>query len=292
MVLELISFVSFINYYSKCVYTLSNFSIYVYIFYANKLVVQRRWIMSTTLKYVTGLIAIILIWSVISLIISSDLILPSPVKVFQTIINELSQQRTWAALGTTLAKVGIVMLVTVIFGVFFGFLIGLSNTLYDVFRPAILIMQAIPIITWLALVMFIWGIGWTGPVVVSILALLPQTILSTAIGVQTTDKRLTEVAKVYNVNTSKVIRDIYFGSIIPQIIGAIQVVIGNVWKVVVVSEYMCGDDGIGVLIAWARQSVAANRVYAYTFIVITIGLIAENLVHKYTKRLLEGWEAA
>lgn len=71
---------------------------------------------------------------------------------------------------------GVVLLLTVIlFGVAFRFLIGLNDTLYDIFRPAILIMQAIPIITWLALVMFIWGIGWTGPVVVSILALIPQT---------------------------------------------------------------------------------------------------------------------
>ncbi len=248
--------------------------------------------MSTGVKYAIGLITIVLIWAVASLIISSDLILPSPAKVIGTIVNELSMERTWAALGTTLAKIGVVLLVTVIFGVAFGFLIGLNDTLYDIFRPAILIMQAIPIITWLALVMFIWGIGWTGPVVVSILALIPQTILSTAIGVRTTDKRLTEVAKVYKVRTGKVIKDIYFGSIIPQIIGAIQVVIGNVWKVVVVSEYMCGDDGIGVLIAWARQSVAANRVYAYTFIVITIGLVVENLVHRYTKKVLEGWEAA
>lgn len=248
--------------------------------------------MQKRINYLIGIVVIFLIWTIASYFINSQLILPDPLVILRTMLQELSKDILWNSLFYTLLKVIVVLFLTVLFGVFIGFIIGLNETLYEIFRPFVLFIQAFPIITWLALVMFIWGIGWTGPVVVSFLSLLPHAILSTAIGIQTTDKRLIEMAQVYNVKRSKVVKDIYLGSILPQFVSTIQVVIGNVWKVVVVSEYMCGDKGIGVLIAWARQSVSVEKVYAYTMIIITIGLFVENLVNVVTKKAIQKWSIA
>ncbi|MFN3691275.1 MAG: ABC transporter permease [Fervidobacterium sp.] len=242
------------------------------------------------LNYIIGIFVIFFLWTIASYVVSSSLILPDPITILNTIIKELTNHTLWFNLFYTLSKIFVVLVLVIFVGVFIGFLIGISERLFNIFRPAILFIQAFPIITWLALVMFIWGVGWTGPVVVSFLSLVPHAILSTAIGIQTTDKRLLEVAKVYGVNRYKVIKDIYLGSLIPQIVSTLQVVIGNVWKVVVVSEYMCSDRGVGVLIAWARQSVAVEKVYAYTVIIISIGLIVENIIHNFSKNLLRKWE--
>ncbi|MFN6992263.1 MAG: ABC transporter permease, partial [Fervidobacterium sp.] len=247
-------------------------------------------IINFNVNYIIGIVVITIIWLFASYLVSSSLILPDPITIINTIVKELANQSLWFNLLNTLSKIFVVLMLVIFIGVFVGFLIGINERLFNIFRPAILFIQAFPIITWLALVMFIWGIGWTGPVVVSFLSLVPHAILSTAIGIQTTDKRLIEVAKVYGVSRYKVIKDIYLGSLIPQIVSTLQVVIGNVWKVVVVSEYMCSDKGIGVLIAWARQSVAVEKVYAYTIIIISIGLIVENIVHNFSKNLLRKWE--
>lgn len=241
-------------------------------------------------NYIVGILFIFFIWSIASYLINSQLILPNPLSVFLTIADEITKQIFWMNLVQTLSKVLVVLFSVVFVGVVLGFLVGLNDILYEISRPFILFMQAFPIVTWLALVMFIWGIGWTGPVVVSFLSLLPHAILSTAVGIQTTDKRLIEMAHVYNVRKSRILKDVYLGSIIPQFVSTLQVVIGNVWKVVVVAEYMCGEKGIGVLIAWARQSVSVEKVYAYTIVIITIGLIVESIVHRLVRRLLKNWE--
>ncbi len=246
--------------------------------------------MQERINYIVGILVIFFIWTIASFFINSQLILPNPLSVLRTIGYEVLKENLWASLLQTLSKVVVVLFSVVFLGVAIGFVIGLNDTLYEISRPFILFIQAFPIITWLALVMFIWGIGWTGPVVVSFLSLLPHAILSTAVGIQTTDKRLIEMAHVYEVKKTKVLKDIYLGSIIPQLISTLQVVIGNVWKVVVVSEYMCGEKGIGVLIAWARQSVSVEKVYAYTIIIITIGLVVENIVHKLSRQVLKNWE--
>ncbi|MEN3042279.1 MAG: ABC transporter permease subunit [Fervidobacterium sp.] len=243
-------------------------------------------------NYVVGILFIFFIWTIASYLINSQLILPNPLSVFLTIADEITKQIFWMSLVQTLSKVLVVLFSVVFVGVVVGFLVGLNDILYEISRPFILFMQAFPIVTWLALVMFIWGIGWTGPVVVSFLSLLPNAILSTAVGIQTTDKRLIEMAHVYNVRKSRILKDVYLGSIIPQFVSTLQVVIGNVWKVVVVAEYMCGEKGIGVLIAWARQSVSVEKVYAYTIVIIAIGLIVESIVHRLVRRLLKNWELA
>ncbi len=248
--------------------------------------------MQKRINYLIGVVVIFLIWTMASYFINSRLILPDPLVILRTMFQELSKSILWNNLFYTLLKVFTVLFLTVLFGVVIGFIIGLNETLYEIFRPFVLFIQAFPIITWLALVMFIWGIGWTGPVVVSFLSLLPHAILSTVIGIQTTDKRLIEMAQVYSVKRSKIVKDIYLGSILPQFVSTIQVVIGNVWKVVVVSEYMCGDNGIGVLIAWARQSVSVEKVYAYTMVIIIIGLFFENLVNIATKKAIQKWSIA
>lgn len=241
-------------------------------------------------KYLAGILVIFITWTILSFAINSQLILPDPLTVLKTIIEEFQKNEVLNALFFTLSKIAVVLTVTVFIGVLIGFFIGLNDTVYDILRPGILVIQAIPIVTWLALVMFIWGIGWLGPVIVSILSLLPHTVLSTAVGIRTTDKRLIEMAKVYRVPSSKVVRDVYLGSIVPQLLSALQVVIGNVWKVVVVAEYMCGDKGIGVLIAWARQSVAVEKVYAYTAVIILMGLAVENILNHFVKKVLKNWE--
>uniref|UniRef100_A0A7C4W3Z3 ABC transporter permease subunit n=1 Tax=Fervidobacterium thailandense TaxID=1008305 RepID=A0A7C4W3Z3_9BACT len=241
-------------------------------------------------NYLAGIFLLLGLWLIVSLLVGSELILPSPIKVFNTLAVLLKDPRTYQAILSTITKISVVLTATLVTGVALGFAIGLNDKLYQLFRPATLVIQAVPIITWLALVMFAFGIGWLGPVVVSVLSLFPHVLLTTAVGIRSTDVKLKEMATIYRVPKRKIIRDVYLGSVLPQMVAALQVVVGNVWKVVVVAEYMCGDRGIGVMIAWARQSVAVDKVYAYTAVTVVMGLIVENVVNKYTRTLLKDWE--
>lgn len=241
-------------------------------------------------NYLVGIFLLLGLWLIVSLLVGSELILPSPIKVFNTLAVLLKDPRTYQAILSTIAKILVVVIATLVLGVALGFAIGLNDKLYQLFRPATLVIQAVPIVTWLALVMFAFGIGWLGPVVVSVLSLFPHVLLSTAVGIRSTDVKLKEMATIYKVPKRKIVRDIYLGSVLPQMVAALQIVMGNVWKVVVVAEYMCGDHGIGVMIAWARQSVAVDKVYAYTALTVILGLVVENIVNGYTRTLLKDWE--
>lgn len=194
------------------------------------------------------------------------------------------------AILSTVWKSLIVLLLVMVVGIPIGFLMGISGTVYDLFRPAITVIQAVPVISWLALVIFIWGIGWKGPIFIGFLSLLPISVFTTASGVRSTDGNLIEMAKVYNVPTLKVIKTIYLGSLVPFIFSTMEVLIGDVWKVIVVAEYLCGAGGIGVLISWAREYVNVPQIYALTIIAVALGIASERITKMAFRKILDKWQ--
>ena len=157
------------------------------------------------------------------------------------------------------------------------------------FRPVIMVIQAVPVISWLTLVIFAWGIGFRGPIFITFLSLFPIALLTTVSGVRNLDKNLLEMATLYRVPRWQVIRDIYLGSLLPFIVAILDVTLGQAWKVILVSEYLCGNSGLGVLILAARYEVNPAKVWALTFLAVLLGLITERLVKLLFRKVAKRW---
>jgi len=241
------------------------------------------------MKTIVGLLLLLLVWEISALLLSSSFILPTPVETFKALIHELARIETFHAFLSTAWKGFFVLGLVVLLGTLIGLVMGINTAIYEILRPVVMVVQAVPVISWLALVIFLWGIGWKGPVLISFLSLLPVSIFTTAAGVRSIDKDLLEMVKVYKVPKRKVFKDIYLGSIVPFVVATIDISIGNVWKVVLVSEFLCGDEGLGVLISWARQYVDVPRVYALTIIAVVFGIISERLTRRFVRRLTRKW---
>ncbi|MEW6625010.1 MAG: ABC transporter permease subunit [Bacillota bacterium] len=173
-----------------------------------------------------------------------------------------------------------------------GLVLGLFNPLYEIFRPVILIVQAVPVISWLSLVIFAWGIGWKGPVFIAFVSLIPMALLTTVSGVRNLDKNLLEMARVYKIPKKKVLKDIYLGSLIPFIIAIVDVTLGQAWKVILVAEYLSGNTGLGVQILSARYEVNVAKVWALTLFAVVLGFMAERVIKKVFERISKKWVPA
>ena len=241
------------------------------------------------MKTIVGLLLLLLVWEISALLLGSSFILPTPIETFKALIHELVRIETFHAFLSTAWKGFFVLGLVVLLGTIIGLVMGINTAIYEILRPVVMIVQAVPVISWLALVIFLWGIGWKGPVLISFFSLLPISIFTTAAGVRSIDKDLLEMVKVYKVPKRKVFKDIYLGSIVPFVVATIDISIGNVWKVILVSEFLCGDEGLGVLISWARQYVDVPRVYALTIIAVAFGIISERLTRRFVRRLTRKW---
>ncbi|OOC43506.1 ABC transporter permease [Thermosipho sp. 1074] len=238
------------------------------------------------MKFAYGLVLFLIIWYFLALVINSSLILPTPLEVGRIFITLIFSKSIWNSIYYTLLKGFIALFFTLLLGFIFGFVMGICEKCFELLRPIFTISQSVPIISWLVLVIFIWGIGITGPIIITVLSLIPNVTFSVAHGVRNTDKKLLEMAQIYNVSKKKIIKDIYFGSVIPFLLSALEVVSGNLWKVIIVSEYLAGKEGIGVQISWARQYVNIPKVYALTIIAVILGISTERAIKFLTKKVI------
>jgi len=244
--------------------------------------------MKSLFKAFIGIILFIVIWQALAVMVNKSII-PAPAETLRLLAEFLFSSRILLAAWETAWKVFLSLLLVMLIGIPAGLFLGLSDTLYDMFRPIIMVIQAVPVISWLSLVIFAWGIGWKGPVFITFLSLLPVSILTTVAGVRNLDKDILEMARLYKVPRSRVLRDIYLGSLLPFIAAILDVSIGQAWKVILVAEYLSGGSGLGVEILRMRMNIDFPGVWALTLIAVLLGIITERIIKLGLGRLSRQW---
>ncbi|NLB88179.1 MAG: ABC transporter permease subunit [Syntrophomonadaceae bacterium] len=240
-------------------------------------------------RIILGLILFLIIWQVLAIYLDANTIIPGLGEIFRELTSLIAKKAFLLAVVSTVSKVVIALSLTLLIGLPLGLLLGTNNKFFDMFRPIIMIIQAVPVISWLTLVIFAWGIGFKGPIIITFLSLFPIALLTTVSGVRNLDKNLLEMAKLYQVPRWLIIKDIYLGSLLPFIIAILDVTLGQAWKVILVSEYLCGNSGLGVLILAARYEVNPPKVWALTFLAVLLGLFTERLVKFLLGKVAKQW---
>ncbi|HCF49475.1 MAG TPA: ABC transporter permease [Syntrophomonas sp.] len=242
-------------------------------------------------RALTGIIVFLVCWQILSFFISR-VIIPVPSETLGLLGEHLTNPRMLEAALQTAWKVGLALVLVLLLGIIAGLFLGISEAFYEMFRPIIMFIQAVPVVSWLTLVIFAWGVGWRGPVFITFVSLLPTAVLTTVSGMRNLDKDLLEMARVYRVPFNKVFHYIYWGSLLPFIAAIIDVTIGQAWKVVLVSEYLAGGSGLGVEIFNARMVVDSAGAWSVTLMACILGITTERLVKYLLRRMSKRWGPA
>ena len=218
-------------------------------------------------------------------LLDKSILVPQPADTLRILYESIQTREILLAAWQTGWKVMLCLSLAILIGIPAGLILGLSERFYEVCRPLIMVIQAVPVISWLSLVIFMWGIGWKGPIFIAFLSILPTDLLTTVSGVRDLDKGLLEMAAVYQVPAPRVFRDIHIGSLLPFISAILDISIGQAWKVILVAEYLCGGSGLGDEILKARMSVDIPRVWALTLLAVILGILAERFIKLCIRRM-------
>jgi NitT/TauT family transport system permease protein len=238
--------------------------------------------MKKALPVLYSFLALALVWQTAFLLVGKEIIIPNPVATLTLMIRFVVSGKVLLPIWQTTWKATAALFFSMAIGIPIGFFLGRSVFWYRFFRPWIMVIQAVPVVSWLTLVIFTWGLGWKGPVFISTVSLLPMSILTTISGVQKLDIQLLEMAYFYRTPFQKILGDIYLGSLFPFIVAIFDVNIGQAWKVILVTEYLCGGDGLGEQILTTRMNVDTAGAWALTLVAVSLGIATETL----SKRIL------
>ncbi len=226
------------------------------------------------------------LWFIGSVLVGKELLLPGPTKTVQRLIELFISGEILSPLLFTALKALGGLALALFFSLIVGFAMGLIEILYEIFKPIIITLQAIPIVSWLALAILWWGVGFRSPLYIVFLTLFPIITLNITEGVRNVDKKLLEMARVFHLPRKIIFKDIYFASAIPFIISSLRISSGMMWKTVAVAEFMVGISGLGRMISDSKYALNTTDVFAITVLLVILGIISEKLFDKWSRRMM------
>lgn len=220
----------------------------------------------------------IAIWEVVCLIVGKELIVPSPFHVFMRVFALAGTGVFWGNIGTSLLRILIGYLMAVVLGVFVGVLTAKVAFLDSFLTPAAKVIRATPVVSFIIL-LFVFAARNHIPVITVFLMVLPVVWANVYEGIKSTDPKLLEMAKAFDLKKGTVFKKIYFPQILPFFKAAVKTGIGLAWKAGIAAEVIVNPKyGIGTALHDSKVYIETTDLFAWTVVVIIISMILEKIL--------------
>ncbi len=187
---------------------------------------------------------------------------------------------------TSLKTVFLGFLVASLIAIPLGVLCGLSRTFAMAVNPFVQIFKPVSPLAWLPIVMILVGALYTTPpeeawfeksfvtsaLTVALCSLWP-TLMNTALGVSSVPREYHAVAQVLGLSWWTRVRKIVIPAAMPMIFAGLRISLGVGWMVLIASEMLAQNPGLGKFIWDMFQNGSSQTLAQIMVAVFTIGAI-------------------
>lgn len=214
-------------------------------------------------------------------------ILPSPLTLYDTFIYMIETGKLQEHIMVSAERVAKGFAIGTIVGLGFGIIIGLSKRIEHLLSVIIGVFRPIPLIAWVPMLILWMGIGESSKITLIAVGSFWPVLLNTIRGIQNTDKKLLEVAKVLEKSKAQVLVKIIIPSSVPFIFTGIRLGMGAAWSCVVAAEMIAAATGIGYLIMFARELSQPDVMLVGVFTIGFIGLAIDQVLLLLERKILK-----
>ncbi len=228
----------------------------------------------------------ILIWEGISLQVSQELLVPSPVQVFMKIFQLMQTASFWQITALTVSRITIGFLLGSVAGVLFAILTSISPVANAFFKPILGIVKATPVASFIILAL-VWIKGGQIPAFISSLMVFPIIWGNVVKGITQTDPKLLEMARMYHIKKLVIVKKIYISSVLPFFLPAAMTSMGLAWKAGIAAEVLSTPQlAIGTAIYDAKLYLETVDLFAWSIVIIVISVLLEKIMLSILGRLM------
>ena len=219
----------------------------------------------------------IAVWEIASLLIGREVYLPSPLNTIKAFLSLSITSKFWLSIALTFIRVVTGFVISCILGIILGIICGLNRFLYELLNPLVIAIKSTPVMS-IIIIALIWFQSGRVPIFVCFLMCFPIIWTNAVEGIRQVSKDLLQMAKVYRVNRSLIIRRIYIPSISPYLVAGITTALGLGWKVTVAAEVLSNPKfSIGGNLYGAKVYLESAELFAWTSVVIILSFAFEYL---------------
>ena len=228
------------------------------------------------------------VWVIVYFIVGKDIIVPSPLNVFLRLIELAGTGAFWGNVGGSVLRILIGYAAGLVLGIAVGIATALVKVLDAFLSPAAKVIRATPVASFIIL-LFVFVAKNNIPAVTAFLMVLPVVWANVHEGIKNTDRKLLEMAQVFELKRSVVLRKIHVPQVMPFFMAAARTGLGLAWKAGIAAEVLVNPKyGIGAALYDSKVYLETADLFAWTVVVIIISMILEKVLVGLAGRLWPG----
>ncbi|HCM28393.1 MAG: ABC transporter permease [Treponema sp. GWB1_62_6] len=224
-----------------------------------------------------GTVLVLAVWTLAARAVGSELILPSPLAVFRSLLFLSFSAKFLPAVLGSMARVALSLSLAVPAALAVGLLAGLDSRFRAFVKPFFAIVGATPVLS-IILIALLW-FGQEGtPVFAAFLMVFPVAAQSVIAGVASADTRLLEACEAYGLTRIERIRHLYLPSLTPYLLAGFRSGLSLCWKVVVAAEVLAQPArSLGARMQSAKAQLETTELFAWTAATVILAAATDGL---------------
>lgn len=237
-----------------------------------------------------GLLLGLAIWEIVGRLELSPAF-PPVTDVLAAVFDVWTSPRFLDALKESLISVGLALPPSIVFGVIVGVLMGRYRPVEWALNPLVNVFLSLPLVALIPVLFLIFGLGRGSILATIVIYTFFIVVVNTAVGVQTTDARVVEMAHSFGANERQIVRRVVLPSALPLMFAGVRIAAGRAVRGVIIAEQVIGLIGLGGLVQRLGGAFAVEDLYAVILFVGLFGLVTMESVAFAERRALP-WMAS
>ena len=245
----------------------------------------------TSKKWIFKLIAIILwllVWQLTAAWINKPLLVPAPLEVLERISQLVVTNEFWKTVLLSFSRMIVGFLIGTFLGVVFAVLSYVSKICHEILYVPLSVIKATPVASFIILAL-IWLKSSFLSSFITMLMVTPIVWTNVFEGLNSVDKKLLEMAKVFEFSFFKKIKLIFVGCVKPYFLASVMTACGLGWKAGIAAEVIAKPkNAIGTFLNDSKVYLETTDLFAWTVVVVVVSVILERLIKYAVKKIGKG----
>lgn len=168
-----------------------------------------------------------------------------------------------------------------------GLMMGANDAIYRLFNPLIQVLRPIPPIAFIPLSILWFGLGNPPAIFLIAIGAFFPVLMNTIAGVRQVDGIYIRAARSLGAGQWTMFRRVMLPAAMPYILAGMRIGIGTAFIVVIVSEMIAVNNGLGYRILEAREFFWSDKIIAGMITIGLLGLAIDTGMSRLNSRLLK-----
>lgn len=217
-------------------------------------------------------------WQLLSMWVDRVIFLPSAADTLRALAKLARTREFYLSVGTSFVRIAAGFLLAVLAGVLLAVIAELNGQLGEILQLLMRLIKSVPVASFVILVL-LWVRSDRLSVVISFLMVLPVVFTNVRSGIRQTDKKLLEMAKVFEIGVLRRVRFIYLPAVWPSFVAACSVGLGFCFKSGIAAEVIgLPAHSIGTELYKAKLYLMTPELFAWTIVIAAVSAAFEKAV--------------